>query len=146
MTLSFDGEPKVDHRRCDDCGGEHESAVGFVLRDGDAYAVYWAAWYPHENEAWIDVILGSWQEPDFPDNVTFGCRIGNVEGQEAPACSLVPAGKIRSDTAMFGRKLDRQAALNHPWLPAFWEVVDWLMLNDPTLHEHVFHMPPNDRL
>jgi hypothetical protein len=110
-----------------------------VLRDGGAYAVYWAAWYPHEAEAWVDVTLGSWQEPDYPDNVTFGCRIGIVNRE--PACSLVRPVHTREDSELSGRKLERDEALAHPWLQSFWEVVDWLIVNDPTLHEHVYHMP-----
>jgi hypothetical protein len=46
-----------------------------------------------------------------------------------------------SDRPIIGRKLNRDEALGHPWLNAFWEVMDWLILNDPTLHEHVYHTP-----
>ena len=139
MALAFDGTPVRDHCRCDVCGEEHEADRGLVLRDGAAYAAYWASWYPHEDEAWVDAVLGSWTEPDFPDNVTFGCRIGRIEGQSEPACSLVTGAAIRGDEALFGRKLDRDAALAHPWLPAFWELIDWLIENDALLHEHIFH-------
>lgn len=141
MAFGFDAEPRAEHRRCPDCGEEHDSDVGFVLRDGVKYAVYWAAWYPHQDEAWLDVVLGSWQEPDFADHVTFGCRIGRVEGQSDPACSLVLGGEIRGDDPVFGHKLDRDEALTHPWLPAFWELVDWLIPNDRLLHDHVFEPP-----
>jgi hypothetical protein len=102
--------------------------------------VYFADWYPHAHEAWIDVILGPWERPDYPNQVTFGCRIGHIQGQEAPAASLVDGGAMRSDHPMFGSKLDRSAALGHPWLSEFWSVVDWLIVNDQTLHEHVYHM------
>jgi hypothetical protein len=142
MTLSFDGTPEITHRRCHECGGEHDSVNGFLLRDGSAYAVYFAAWYPHKSEAWIDVAIGSWEPPDYADHVTFGCRIGYVESQSESASSLVHGGQVLSDSPMFGQKLNRDEALAHPWLNSFWEVVDWLILNDPTLHEHVFHMPP----
>jgi len=142
VTFTFDGDPERRHRLCDVCREEHETDTGFVLRDGDAYAVYWASWYPHENEAWLDVVVGSWEEPKYRDNVTFGCRIGYIEGQDAPACSLVEGGKVLGDAAIFGQKLTRDEALAHPWLDRFWELVDWLIGNDPILHEHVFHMPP----
>ena len=142
MTFSFDGETRLERRRCDRCGEAHDAATGFVLRDGAAYAIYWADWYPHQQEALVDVILGSFEEPDFADNVTFGCRIGRVEGQAEPACSLTPGGQSRSVKQLLGHKLTREEALQHPSLPSFWEVVDWLILNDATLHEHIFHIPP----
>lgn len=145
MALSFDGEPLVRRSRCDDCGGEHERVNGFVLRDEDPYAVYFATWYPHHQEAYIDVVLGSFSE-DAPgdDRVTFGCRIGHVASQRDPAASLVQAGTTLSDTSEWGTRLDRPTALEHPRLEDFWNVVDWLVENDPTLHEHVFHMPAAD--
>jgi hypothetical protein len=111
-----------------------------VLRDGTAYAVYYADWYPHTREAYLDITLGPWSEPEYPDQVTFGCRIGHVDGQEEPAASLVQGGALRSDHPMFGAKLDREDALGHPRLREFWDLVDWLIVNDPTLHEHVYHI------
>ena len=140
MSFSFDGDPTVKHRECPDCGQRHEGVTGFVLRDGSAHAVYYADWYPHTEEAYVDVTLGPWIEPEYPDQVTFGCRIGQVDGQEEPAASLVQGGALRSDHPMFGAKLDREDALKHPRRVEFWELVDWLIVNDPILHEHVYHM------
>jgi hypothetical protein len=31
---------------------------------------------------------------------------------------------------VFGRKLDRDEALEHPWLADFWSVVDFLLIED----------------
>jgi hypothetical protein len=139
--LSFDGDPTVRAVSCPRCGVEHPSVTGFVLNDGDKYAVYFADWHALPGEAYVDVILGSFEEPAYADHVTFGCRIGHVESQAEPACSLVLAGAVRSDGPIFGRRLDRDEALSHPRLAEFWTVVDWLIVNDPLLHEHVFHMP-----
>ena len=140
MTLTFDGDPSVEQRQCPDCGSEHESVTGFVLKDASAHAVYYADWYPHRNEAYVDVVLGPWLEPDYPDQVTFGCRLGHVKGQVGPAASLVTGASTRSDHPMFGTKLDRDGARAHPRLSDFWAVVDWLIINDPILHENVYHM------
>lgn len=140
MTLSFDGDPSVQQRQCPDCGSQHETVTGFVLENDSAHAVYYVDWYPHTNEAFVDVVLGPWLEPAYPDQVTFGCRLGPVGGQVGPAASLVTGGRTRPDHPMLGRKLDRDEALAHPGLPDFWAVVDWLVVNDPTLHENVYHM------
>jgi hypothetical protein len=142
LVFSFDGDPHARTAKCERCGTDHDSVTGFVLRDGNAHAIYFAEWHPDAGEAYIDVILGSFAEPDYLDNVTLGCRVGHVAIQAEPACSLVRGGAIRSDKPIFGRKLDRDEALTHPRLDAFWSVVDWLIINDPVLHENVFHMPP----
>lgn len=144
VDLSFDGEPTVQDRECPDCGEPHESVVGFVLEGEAPYAVYYADWYPHRVEAYIDVVLGPFEEPDYPDQVTFGCRTGHVAGQAAPASSLVTAAEGRGNHPWFGDKLTRDQALDHPLLPAFWEVVDWLILNDRILHDNVYHMAPSN--
>ena len=146
MSFSLDGSPLVRPSHCDGCGEAHEAVTGFVLRDRDAYAVYFANWYPHTQEAYIDVVLGTFTEhATGDDRVTFGCRVGHVASQREPAASLVPAGATLSDSAEWGTRLDRTAALEHPRLDDFWLVIDWLILNDPTLHEKVFHMPEAER-
>ena len=143
--LSFDGEVKVSHTTCSECDQTHETSTGFVLRDDDAYAVYWVSWYPHHDEAWLDLILGSWQEPTYDDHVTFGCRIGAVDGEPSPECTLVAGGQTRSDHVMFGRKLTRDEALSHPRLKEFWDCVDWLVINDPVLHDQIYHQSRDER-
>jgi len=141
VTLSFDGDPRIEQRQCQNCARQHESVTGFVLKDGTAHAVYFAEWYPHSGEAYLDVVLGTWHETDYPDQVTFACRFGHVEGNGEPAASLVSAAERRTDHPMFGLRLDRTSALEHPRLREFWEVADWLVINDQVLHDHVYHMP-----
>lgn len=141
--FSFDGDPQMRTETCAGCGVDHQSITGFVLQDGNAHAIYMAEWHPLTSEAYIDVILGSFEEPDHADNVTFGCRVGHVTTQAGPACSLVEGGATRSDKPLFGRKLERGEALTHPRLDEFWGVIDWLILNDPVLHDHIFHMRPS---
>jgi hypothetical protein len=142
MGFSFDGATENDHRTCHACGEEHDTAHGYMLRDGSAHATYWADWYPHERIAIVDVTLGSWEEPDFRDNVMFTCQIRDAGDGANYACALVQAGQTRGDGPVFGRKLSRDEALRHEWLAAFWDVVDWLVLNDSLLHKCVFHAPP----
>lgn len=142
--FSFDGDPVARTSRCGECGDAHEGVTGLVLRDGEAHAVYFANWYPHTQEAYVDVVLGFDGDATERDRVTFGCRIGHVESQREPAASLVEAGTALSDDPEWGTRLDRPSALGHPRRADFWAVVDWLILNDRTLHETVFHMPAAD--
>jgi hypothetical protein len=133
MALTIGEDRRVYPHTRRRCGGEHETAVGYVYRDGDAHAVYFASCYPHHGEVWIDVILGTWGAGTDDDHVTFGCRFGPVDGQPGPACSLVQAASVRADSPLFGTKLDRAAALAHPWLAQFWDVVDLVLLEAPAV-------------
>jgi len=118
----------------------HQGTTGFVLDRGDAYAVYWADWFPHSSEMIVNVVMGEFGYlASYDDNVLFGIRYGRVDQEASPAASLIQP--TIDDARMRARPLDRDGALEHPWLADLWEVSDWLVENDPLLHEHVFHMP-----
>lgn len=140
VDLTFDGEPTVDQKDCAACGRSYDLVRSFVLNDGDAYAVVFAACHAHgvTNEAWIDVIFGSWEEDDSTENVTFGCRVGPVDGQSGPAASAVDAAAPYSDSTLWGSKLTRQEALTHQRIGDFWTVIDFVLTSDPHVRDHVY--------
>jgi hypothetical protein len=138
MNLSIGPERRVRTRICDCCGGERQVITGFVYQDECTLAAYFAACYPHQGEAWMDVVLGSWGDDSNADHVTFGCRCGPVDGPSSPACTVVAAASMLPASPVLGRKLTREEALAHPWLGHFWEVVDFLLTADRTLHQHVY--------
>ncbi len=71
------------------------------------------------------------------DHVTFGCRVGPVENSPEPAATLVQACLDGSSGPLHGAVLSREQGLAHPHLPVFWEVVDFVLANDPTVNAHV---------
>ena len=138
-TLSFDPERTVELKSCTACGRGYTLVKSLILDDNDAHAVLFAALHDHgEREAWIDVILGTFGSEDFSDHITFGCRVGPVQGQDEPAATAVAAAAPYGDTPLFGRKLTRDEALAHPSLSNFWRVVDLALINDPDIHFHVY--------
>lgn len=121
---------------CGGCQETHPSAVGFLLRNDSVFATYRASWNPHGRESWVDMAIGSFEDPDYANQVLFACRIGPVDGQDTNACSLVTPQWGQPDPGpILGRSLDRDAALAHHWLPDFWQAIDWLILNDPFFHQ-----------
>ena len=138
-ALSFDPERTVELRSCGSCGHGYTLIKSFILDNGDAHAVLFAALHDHgEREAWIDVIMGTFGTEDFADHITFGCRVGPVQGQAEPAATLVAAVAPFGDSPIFGRKLYRDEALVHPWISCFWRVVDFVLVSDPDIHFHVY--------
>lgn len=140
MALTIDPEGrKVVEFDCPDCGEQAQRVWGFILDDDNAYAVFFASLYHHDgHEVWIDVILSPTWADGVDDHETFGCRVGPIEGQDDPAASLVTGGAEAPDTQLFGRKLTREDALEHPRLDDFWAVVDHLLEHDPVVREHVY--------
>lgn len=132
---------QVREYRCGCCDTPVQRVWNAVHRDGAARAVYFANCYHHRDqphEVWIDVILGTWGTGSAADHVTFGCRVGPVEGGPAPAATLVQACLDGSAGEPHGLVLSREDGLAHPWLPEFWGVVDFVLAEDPTVNAHLY--------
>ncbi|MBI3968466.1 MAG: hypothetical protein HY329_22755 [Chloroflexi bacterium] len=139
LTLTLNEDRQVTVSSCDCCDTKYSVVTGFVYHDGNAYAIYKATCSPHREAVFIDVIFGDWSDDEHKDNVTFGCRVGSIVGHSEPGCTLIPAAATFDSTPIFGRKLDREEALVHPWLPYFWDVVDLILTTDPDVHGAVYH-------
>ncbi|PXX60866.1 hypothetical protein DFR70_10957 [Nocardia tenerifensis] len=134
-------ERQTSRFECACCGEPVERTWNFVHADGSAYAVYFANCYHHTGQAhetWIDVILGTWDNETNDDHVTFGCRVGPVQGSPHPAATLVQACQDGTGSRIHGVLLSRDDGLAHPLLPAFWDVVDLILANDPTVNHHLY--------
>ncbi|HEY6312726.1 MAG TPA: hypothetical protein VIY52_18255 [Streptosporangiaceae bacterium] len=72
MVLAYHSPQPAEERQCDHCGRSYLLVRAFITRDGDAYAIVFAACHVHdgEREAWIDVILGTFSSDDASDHVT----------------------------------------------------------------------------
>lgn len=132
-------------KTCDCCGQPSRRTWSMVTRDDVPYALYFAACYDHGEvrESWIDVIFGTWDMgTDFSDHVTFGCRFGPVSDSHLPAATAVNAASVAPDGPLYGQKLSRQAALAHPRIAEFWQVVDFVLVTDELVHGHHYgHQP-----
>jgi hypothetical protein len=127
VTFAFDGAPRVRDEVCSSCGRAYQWVTGLVTRDGDAFAVYYAACHGHDDksEAWVDVVVGSWDEPAYADHATISCRV-SAEGAGA-----VDAPVASNGAAPFsGRLLNRQAALDDPRIDDVWAVIDFVVASD----------------
>lgn len=113
--------------------------AGFIYQNGDAHAIYFASCYHHEgHEVWIDAVFSPTWADGADDHVTFGCRVGTVEGKSEPAASLVTAAAAFDESATFGQKLTREEALTHPMVGDFWALVDHVLTHDAVVSAHVY--------
>ena len=137
--LEIEDGAKVVHGTCDHCGEPMTRVTGYVNKNGGTYAVYFASCYHHDgHEVWIDAIFSPTWADGVSDRYTFGCRVGTVEGQDAPAATLVPAAQAWGDLRAFGHKLSREEGLAHPGLAAFWELVDHVLAHDAVVRFHLY--------
>lgn len=115
---------------CGNCQSVYERVTGCVEQGETTLAVYFADCHRHTSgpEIWFEVSVGSWSAPEVEDHVTFGCRVGEIEdGSESASLFDVQ----HRQGGMWGVGLSRDQALQHPWLPLFWQVVDAVLLHDP---------------
>lgn len=143
LTLDPEFATRISKDVCTDCGSLTTMLTRFVLGDGVSYAAYFASLHPCADpasgwpEMWIDAVFSeSWDEGS-ADRTTFGCRIGFVEGEGYPVCTLVDAATEHPDTAAFGHKLSAAEADKHPALPEFRRLVEFALLADDVLRVHM---------
>jgi hypothetical protein len=138
-ALTIEADPTVSDHTCDHCSQPFRRVQGYVHRDGDAHAVYIASCYHHDgHEVFIDAVFSPTWEDDVDDHLTFGCRVGPVDGQSGPGATLVAGAAAFSDRPFFGHRLSREDGLQHPLLGEFWEVVDHVLVHDPVVRDHVY--------
>jgi hypothetical protein len=121
--------------RCDCCGGLAVRLTRFVYRDGDAFAIYYAAYSNNhpDGELAMLISLGDWGEDSDPaQRAAFYCRV--CPTGESYGVTLGDAShSIWSDAGVVGQKLSREEALRHEWKAMAFEVLDEAFLHDVPL-------------
>lgn len=139
MTLESEPGAQVTEFACERCGEPVQRVTGFIHQNGDAHAIYFASCYHHvAHEAFIDVVFSPTWDNNADDHVSFGCRVGPMDGRSGPQSSLTTGGTAFEQSRMFGQKLTREDALTHPQLPEFWAVVDHVLTHDQVVRTHVY--------
>lgn len=120
--------------RCECCGGTTVRLTRFVYRDGDALAVYYAAYANSHPECGIAALvsLGEWGEDGTPeDRVAFFCELApSGEGYQATLRDAARSPWAKAE--IVGRMLSREEARAHPWKATVFEVLDEAFARDPS--------------
>jgi hypothetical protein len=135
VPLAFDGPVNEREVTCTACGREYPLVTAFVVLDGHAHAVAYAACHAHDGrtEVWLDVTIGSFDEPEFADQATFSCRVRET------GATLFPGPVAAEGLApFFGKKLTPEEAQLHPRLNEVWSVVDFVVTGAPTVEAAVY--------
>lgn len=126
---------------CGCCDGMSERTWAFVNHEEHTYVLFFASCYDHDGskESWIDVVFGSWGDPsEYGDHFTIGCRYGpTVDSQNG--LTIVDAASVAPESPLFGRKLSRAEAMEHDAFGDFWQIIDFLLAEDPLLVRHHGH-------
>jgi hypothetical protein len=131
FTIELDDEVRTS--TCTQCGREYHRVHGFLYRDSDAWAVYWAALYKDHPDhadprAVLTVALGDdWSETSEPSVRAWVQIQAWPNGDEIQMGFVDPEGTL---DAQFGVPLRREAALSDPRKDWFLLAADEIVYHD----------------
>lgn len=141
--FTIDGKPEKSKFICPTCGKKHTRVVGFVLKDGAAYAAYHAYFYDGHTEdeapASFLIIFADWANDTerLVNAVGFNAVVNRDTGEDVQFSLQDPT---HNDIDIL--VLSREAALKHERVQDMWEVLDFIMWADPTAHKQWFGHAP----
>ena len=131
-TLQLEVGEFGDAAPCACCNARSRTAHGFVYRDGDAYAVYYAGWsdgHPGRGVS-LAIAVGEWTEGTSPaDRVSIG-MIARPTPSSVNFTVLSPAESPWGDTPLLGKMIEREQALAHPALKGVMHVAEHIVRDD----------------
>jgi hypothetical protein len=130
---------KAQTHPCDCCGGTTTTLTRFVYKDGDAHAVYFAAFSDNHPDRTVKIAvgLGEWgQGSESSQRVAFALDL-RVFGDQFEVMVTDAAQSHWSDAPFLGKMLDRQAALSHPWVREAFHIVDHLVVEDSPVRDYL---------
>jgi hypothetical protein len=130
---------RIEGEPCPCCGGRTTRLTRFVYSDGDAHAVYYAAFSNNhpDRHASVAISLGEWGEGATSDGrIAFAVRIRSAEA-EYQIMVVDAAESPWNDVAYLGRMLDRKEALAHPWITEVFHITDHIVTEDQDVRDYL---------
>jgi hypothetical protein len=118
---------------CECCGAKSPSVVGYVHREDDAFAAYYAGWTEGHRGTRISLIIGvgRWDDDATPaDRRSFGLRCW-LDGGEIRFEVEDPASSRYGTNTFLGAMLARSAALADPEISAVLHAAEHIAQDDP---------------
>lgn len=137
MTTQYSLEtgPEEEGATCDCCGTRSSSVHGFVYRDGDAFAIYYAGWSERHPERGVTMAIatGEWSDDSGPqDRVSIGLG-AYPTGTDVEFSVAEPEESPWGETPLLGTMLPKDRALASAALTATLEIAELVSRGDPRL-------------
>lgn len=111
-TLSLELGQQLSDIGCEQCGGTHKSAYGFVYRSGDAFGLYFATLHTGHAEPSVGTLsVGKWWDDEAVDERNWVFLRVWSEANEYRMGLLDPTLSQHRNYKALGNPLDREAAL-----------------------------------
>lgn len=132
MSLQLEAGETDRPTRCACCGSVSRTVHGFIYKEGDAYAVYYAGWSEGHPDRGVTmaIAVGEWgEQSDASVRVSVGVE-ARTTASEIQFAVLDPEQSPWARTDLLGTMLTRPTALAHPMLPAIFELAEHIVTND----------------
>jgi hypothetical protein len=129
---------------CSCCGRRSPSVVGWVYRDGDAYAAYYAGWTEGHSNGVVSLIIGvgEWSEDERPeDRRSFGLKCWEAD-DDIRFGVVNPADSRYGDVRVLGKMMSRTAALEDPAMPEIFHIAEHIAQDDPRVSAALASLRP----
>lgn len=124
---------------CHCCSRKSNIGHGFICKNGDAYAVYYAGWTPDHLTKKISfaIAIGEWDDKStISDRTCFGLEVSEGEG-EILFRIIDPDESPWPITDLLGKMVSRKESLNHSLKNEVLLIAEHVMRNHDAIHEYL---------
>ena len=138
-TFTLELGEQLSDIACEQCGGIHKSAYGFICKLGDAFALYFATLHTGHPEPSVGLTLsvGKWRDEEAIDERSWVFLRVWPEQNEYRMGLLEPTLSHHRNYKALGKPLDRELALANPLRDDFFAVADFIVQNDPAVTSYL---------
>lgn len=138
---------EVSNKTCDCCGKQYKSVVGFINRNNDAYAVYFAMLQTGHPEITVGLTLsiGNWWDDNALDERHWIYLTIKPSAENFNMRIEEPGSSSHSDFRPLGIALTREEALTSSMKEDFFAVADYIVEEDPAVNSYLMAQEINIR-
>ena len=122
---------------CDCCDGTMTNLTGFVTKDDNAFAIYYATLSQSHPESGVMLAIGiddDWSEIESSNRVAFAFWLHTTD-EEYRISITDKAESPWNQSKLLGRMLDRNEALEHLLLDEVYQLIAHIVEEDETIKE-----------
>lgn len=135
LEVGKDAEPSL----CKCCGKTSCVAHGFVYKQGDAYAVYFASWSTMhtDKKVMFAIAIGEWDDSSsVADRTCFGIEAQDLNN-DIGFRVFEPEESPWPENDLLGVMLSRDEALNNKLLDEVFEILEYVLHNHSALKKYL---------
>ena len=137
---NYDIEVGEDSRpsTCGCCGRQSCIGHGFVYKDGDARAIYYAGWSDEHPEKMVTlaVAIGEWEEGSTRDRTCFGLEVRD-DGERTMFRVIDPECSPWASTRLMGEMITRKKGLGHDLLKEVFAIAEEIVSGHTPVGEYL---------